>query len=158
MKCNQGHTMTEKVGTTTIEEHGVRIALRDVRIFKCAQCGIETPAIPKMESLFREAAIAIAKMPNRLGPHEIRFLRKSLGLSSRDFAKKMGVDHTTVSKWERADDPQDMGPIAQRLLRMFVLTERPVEEYPLEEMGTVEAKAPPLVMVHDKAGWHPRAA
>ena len=136
MKCNEGHEMKERRGTTTLEESGVEIELRDVRIFSCDKCGVETPAIPKMEALFREASHRLAEAPNRLGPKEIRFLRKYLALSGRDFAAKMGVDHTTVSKWERVDEPQDMGKVAERLLRVLVLTSQPVESYPLEQMAT----------------------
>lgn len=51
-----------------------------------------------------------------------------------------------------------MGPVAERLLRMFVLYERPVDEYPLEEMGAEAAAPAHPTMVHDQRGWHPRAA
>ena len=91
-------------------------------------------------------------------PQEIRFLRKYLGLSSKDFASKIGVDHTTVSKWERVDETQGMGPVAERFLRMFFLYEKPVDEYPLEEMGAEAAAPAHPTMVHDQRGWHPRAA
>lgn len=158
MKCNNNHEMTSRRGATQIDEGGVTIVLEDVRIFTCKQCGIETPAIPKMEALFREVARTLAMKRQRLMPQEIRFLRKHLGLSSRDFARKMGVDHTTVSKWERVDDPQSMGAVAERLLRLFVLTERPVEEYPLEEMASEGAAPSRLQLELDSKGWHASAA
>lgn len=158
MKCNNGHEMKERQGSTQIDEGGVTITLDDVRIFSCKACGVETPAIPKMEALFREVARTLATKRQRLMPQEIRFLRKHLGLSGRDFARKMGVDHTTVSKWERVDDPQAMGAVAERLLRLFVLTEKPVEEYPLEEMASEDPALSRLQLEHDSKGWHASAA
>ena len=111
-----------------------------------------------MEALFREVARTLATKRARLMPQEIRFLRKHLGLSGRDFARKMGVDHTTVSKWEGVENPRDMGPIAERLLRLFVLTEKPVEEYPREEMASEAPDVSRLQLEHDSKGWHASAA
>ena len=157
MKCYNGHEMTERRGRPQIDEGGVRIVLDDVRIFTCKKCKVETPAIPKMEALFKEVAHTLARKRQRMMPQEVRFLRKHLGLSSRSFARKIGVDHTTVSKWERLDSPQAMGAVAERLLHLFVLAEKPVEEYPFEDMA-VEAPAPSrLQLEHDSKGWHASA-
>lgn len=159
MKCDDcGEKLTERIGDTEMDEGGVKVKLEGVRIFTCPKCKREMHTIPKMEALFREIATTLARKRQRLMPQEIRFLRKYLGLSSKDFASKIGVDHTTVSKWERVDEPQGMGPVAERLLRMFVLYEKPVDEYPLEEMGAEAAAPAHPTMVHDQRGWHPRAA
>ncbi|MBC7792411.1 MAG: helix-turn-helix domain-containing protein [Clostridia bacterium] len=146
--------MQESRGDTVLDEGGVLITLHDVRLFSCSECGVETPAIPKMEALFREVAHTLASKRDRLMPQEIRFLRKHLGLSGRDFAKKMGVDHTTVSKWQSTKSPQDMGVVAERLLRMFVLTEKPIETYPLEQMATGVFAPTHLALQHNAKGWH----
>jgi hypothetical protein len=60
----------------------------------------------------------------------------------------MGVDKTTVSKWERVDAPAPMGQPAERLLRLMVMVDKPIEEYPLEETGLVEAR--PIRMVAEE--------
>jgi hypothetical protein len=67
----------------------------------------------------------------------------------------MGVDKTTVSKWERVDAPAPMGQPAERLLRLMVMMDRPVEEYPLEETGLVEARPIRMVLEEGKGsqGW-----
>jgi putative zinc finger/helix-turn-helix YgiT family protein len=159
MKCEQcGSTLSERRGEVEIDEGGVIIKLEGVRIFECPNGDPAVHAIPKMEALFHRVALELARKPQRLMPEEIRFLRKHLGLSSREFARKMGVDHTTVSKWERRDQPQDMGRTTERLLRLLVLTERPIEEYPLEEMASQEATPIHPIMRLDAQGWHPRAA
>lgn len=70
----------------------------------------------------------------------------------------MGVNHTTVSKWERVDDSQAMGAVSERLLRLFVLTEKPVEECPLEDMASKDLALSHLQLEHDAKGWHAGAA
>jgi putative zinc finger/helix-turn-helix YgiT family protein len=153
MRCECGQETKEKRGTVIIDEGGVKITLEDVRIFTCPNCGEETHSIPRMEALFQEIAATLAKKRERLMPQEIRFLRKYLGFSGQDFARKMGVDHTTVSKWERLDEPQAMGPQAERVLRLMALAEKPIEEYPLEEMATEAAKPSRFRMRAGPKGW-----
>jgi DNA-binding transcriptional regulator YiaG len=60
-------------------------------------------------------AKAIAKKPHRLTPGEIRFLRKYLGWSGKDFAQFMGVTPETVSRWENGAGR--IGETAERFLR-----------------------------------------
>lgn len=161
MKCEScgEKKMGERRGDVEIDEGGVKLALQDVRIFTCPKCGHETHAIPMMEGLFRAVALDMARNRARLRPEEIRFLRKSMGLSSVDFASKMGVHKTTVSKWESVEDTQPMGPQAERVLRLMVLLEKPVAEYRLEDMASEEPRAVRLKMKPSAKGWEPvRAA
>lgn len=78
-------------------------------------------------------------------------MRKSLGLSGKDFAAKINVDPGTVSRWERGTER--MGPANERLLRLMVLAGDVVGEYPLEEMATLEPRKTKLRAAHDKRGW-----
>ncbi len=151
MKCDCGEQMKESRGDVTMDEGGIKIALEDVRVFACPGCGNETHSIPKIEALFREVAHQLASKKTGLMPAEVRFLRKHLGLSGRDFARKMGVDHTTVSKWENGAQP--MGGQSERALRIMVLADKPVEEYPLEEMATEDARPMRLRMKVGPKGW-----
>jgi DNA-binding transcriptional regulator YiaG len=81
--------------------------------------------------------------PARLSGAEVRYLRKSLGWSGEDFAKHMGVDPSTVSKWENEKEP--IGTSSDRLLRLMIARETPVEEYSLDELTKIENRAePPL--------------
>ncbi|WP_420943150.1 type II TA system antitoxin MqsA family protein [Archangium gephyra] len=121
------------------------VTLKGVMVYRCLKCGERLLGIHKIVEMHRQLAMAVARRREKLGPKEIRFLRKYLGLSSKDFADKMGVDKTTVSKWERVDAPAPMGQPAERLLCLMVMVDKPVEEYPLEETGLVEAR--PLRMV-----------
>ncbi|HEX2572029.1 MAG TPA: type II TA system antitoxin MqsA family protein [Polyangia bacterium] len=137
------------------------ITLMNVEVSRCKNCGEEIPDIPHVEALHREIAFAIIKKHARLTPAEIRYLRKYLGLSGVSFAELMGVDATTVSRWESEKMAQPMGPQAERLLRLLVARIRPVGEYPAETLARVAQGQPiPIrlgLMPRDE-GWETQAA
>ncbi|HZH76174.1 MAG TPA: type II TA system antitoxin MqsA family protein [Archangium sp.] len=140
-----------KGGRENIKDHLIGldgITLKGIMVYRCPKCGEREVEFYKIEELHRNLAMTVARRREKLGPKEIRFLRKYLGLSSKDFADKMGVDKTTVSKWERVDAPTPMGQPAERLLRLMVMVDKPIEEYPLEETGLVEVR--PVRMVIEK--------
>jgi putative zinc finger/helix-turn-helix YgiT family protein len=152
MRCNEGHEMQERTGNAEFElADGVSITLKAARVFRCKECGVESPVVPAPAALVRVAAEEMAKASNRLGPKEIRFLRKSLGFSGKDYAAKINVDAGTVSRWERGAEP--MGPANERLLRLMVLAGQAVGEYPLEKMATLEPRKTKLRAAHDTEGW-----
>jgi DNA-binding transcriptional regulator YiaG len=111
------------------------VTLLGVNVNVCAQCGEREIEIRNMEGLLRALALAIVRHPWRPTGEEIRYLRKYLGHSGVDFARRMGVDPSTVSRWEAGT--VDMGAQAQRALRLMVVHGRPAEEYPLEELEKV---------------------
>jgi transcriptional regulator with XRE-family HTH domain len=97
---------------------------------------------------------------NRLSATEIRFLRKSLGWSGADFARHIGVDPATVSRWETG--AQDIGQVADRFLRLLISVHTPVQNYSLDDLANL-GDAPPggdttLRLKPSSAGWHPVAA
>jgi putative zinc finger/helix-turn-helix YgiT family protein len=130
------------------------VTLVGVEIRRCPNCGFQMVAIPRMEELHRKLAQAVATHVARLSGPEIRFLRKYLGYSQKDFAGIMGVEPETASNWER--DVKPIGPTADRLLRMFVMRSKPVEEYPNDEMANVaqpDAATPKLRLRPERGGW-----
>lgn len=85
----------------------------------CGECGAENGIrIPDLEGL--EAAVAVARIgvPIKLNGEEIRFLRKALGLRSKDLAECLQVREETISRWENGKEV--MGPQYEKLLRLFV--------------------------------------
>lgn len=95
----------------------------------------------------------------RLTPAEIRFLRKYLGWSGADLARRIGVSVGAVSRWENGREP--MGPVADRLLRLMVAHTKTGTDYPVDRLAEVAEKAPlPLrlgMQPHGK-GWRAAAA
>ena len=161
MKCSvcDGVEMQESVETLPYEGSGLEsIILDGVRVWRCPKCGEWEMAIPRIEGLHRSLAKHLARRPEKLGPREIRFLRKYLGLSSTDFARRVGVDKATVSRWERVDQPMAMNPQMERLLRVLVLSEKPIETYPLEEMAAQDASSEAMRWALGARGWKRKGA
>ena len=129
------------------------ITLENIEVRHCPKCGERQALIPGLAELHKSIALALAEKRERLLPKEIRFLRKYLGLSGADFAAKIGVDPATVSRYESTSDPQPMGKQTERLLRLMVIVERPVQSYPLEELATQEPRPVHMTLAPRKGGW-----
>lgn len=117
------------------------VTLEGVEVRRCGTCGGHEVVIPRIEKLHETLALAVVKQEARLTGAEVRFLRKYLGYSGTDFAALIGVSAETVSRWE--NDRETMGPSAERLLRMVIVHKGPVQEYSLETLRRISAKARP---------------
>ena len=153
--------MTEAQENYRYAESGLNnITLANVTVRRCSRCGNQTVVIPSVAGLHRAIAFGLVQHAARLSKDEVRFLRKYLGYSQEDFAEIMGVTVTTVSKWENGAD--QIGVQSDKLLRMFVIRDRPVEEYPNERLAKVAcdgaAPAPWLSLRLDKGAWQGDAA
>jgi putative zinc finger/helix-turn-helix YgiT family protein len=130
--------------------------LRGVTVRECPKCGERIVSIPRMAELHRLLARKVASQRARLSGAEIRFLRKSLGWSGVDFARTIGVNSDTVSKWE--NEKERMGVVAERLLRLMAITEKPVEEYEkLADVAQDDAPKARLQMSAGAQGWQAEA-
>lgn len=129
------------------------ITLVGVEVRRCKACGEHEVVIPKIELLHRTIALAVVAKRPRLTALEVRFLRKYLGWSGADFASHMGVTPESVSRWE--NDREKMSPVADRLLRLMVVTTSPVSEYSLDSLAELEDEATPvrLRVQSAKEGW-----
>ena len=116
-----------------------------VRVTTCVRCSETYTSIPAIEQLHRQIAAAVIRRKGRLAPPEIRFLRKYLGWSSADFAKRTGTRPETVSRWENGRTL--MGPQADRLLRLLVARETPVIEYSVDVLAQVAGDDGPTAPV-----------
>ncbi|MCU1279115.1 MAG: hypothetical protein JWM53_2661 [bacterium] len=161
MKCRECRTSEL---TTTRENHRYdesglpNVVLVGVDVRRCSNCGFQSAVVPHIEDLHRGLAQLVAKQAAKLSNVEIRFLRKYLGYNRPMFAKVMGVDEGTVSHWETG---RPMGAIADRLLRILVMRETPIEEYPNDALADVAqegAKTPRLRMRPQGSGWEADAA
>jgi putative zinc finger/helix-turn-helix YgiT family protein len=110
------------------------VIVEGVEVAHCPNCGEEEVSYGNVEQLHRLLALQLAEKEEALTPREVRFLRTYLGLSGTHLARRMGVTKETVSRWERVDQPLPMRGTAERLLRLMVVYERPVSEYPLERL------------------------
>ena len=121
------------------------VTLVDVEVSRCGHCGEYAVAIPRLEEMHQALARAVATKAERLSADEIRFLRKHLGWSGADFAAHFAVTPQTVSRWENGK--QDMGPVAERLLRLCALSGEPMKDYSvLKQVAVSEPKPKPIRM------------
>lgn len=56
--------------------------------------------IPDMEELVACIAVTRALDPQQLDGREVRFIRRALGMSAKDFAEVLEIDAATLSRWE----------------------------------------------------------
>lgn len=129
------------------------IVIRDMEFHVCP-CG-ESRVVPRMAQLHRIIAEQVATKRARLTGAEVRFLRKHLGWSGEDFARAMDVTASTVSRWE--NERESMSVMAERLLRLMALRDKPVESYPNERLAEVgrdaEARPVHLELQANRSGW-----
>lgn len=132
------------------------VTLQQVEVSRCPRCGEIEVAIPRIEALHQAIAAMLVRKATRLAPEEIRYLRKYLGWSGADFAARMGVTRETVSRWEHGGTP--IGSTADRLLRLLVVNEVPVQDYAAELLlGITEepgTRAMALGLSVDQDTWH----
>lgn len=132
------------------------VTVDGVEITECRRCGETYTGIPAIEGLHRAIAAGVIYKKGRLAPQEIKFLRKSLGWSGVDFAKRMGTSAETVSRWEHGRAP--MGSASDRLLRLLVAKETPVTEYHVDVLAQLAgddrpAKPARLRVARGPNGW-----
>ena len=145
MECmNCGAEMTTKRESVQYKSLPGTV-LQGVEVSRCPKCGAVETAIPAIEQLNQLLAKHVIEKPGRLNGGEIRFLRTFLGYSGADFAKIIGSNASTVSRWE--SDAQPMGNHADLLLRALVIIGKKVKSYPIErfaELATEDAPVKPV--------------
>jgi transcriptional regulator with XRE-family HTH domain len=63
---------------------------------------------------------------------QLRFIRKYLGMSTTEFAKKFGVTHPTIIKWEK--NQNSINPATDFYIRLYVLQK--IQEEDLRRLCT----------------------
>ena len=117
------------------------ITLNNVEVRRCPGCGDFEVVIPHLEDLHRTIAHTVAQRVERLEAEQVVFLRKYLGWDAATFARRIGVEPETVSRWENGH--WVIGPQAERLLRLMVLfATKPRPDYSLDEFEDVATGAP----------------
>ena len=102
-KCS--NLIQSKIGSYQYKESGLdNVFLENIPVYDC-HCGISFASIFRVSRLNDLISEALLKKPTLLSGREIRFLRKSLYMSSKNFAQKLGIGKTTLSKWENDTQP-----------------------------------------------------
>lgn len=147
-----------------LDENGVRVGVH----------------IPDMEGLAACVAVARALNPQQLDGREVRFIRRVLGMSGKDFAEALEIDAASLSRWE--NNKQRLGGWADKQVRMAVVIKlrdrlpglsldtkavvdlhlhtAPDGHWPVMELVRVPCVEPPCDMLQDDEGqsWDMRMA
>jgi len=103
-----------------LESGLINVWLQGIEILNC-ECGEKIISIPQILELHQLIAEFLLEQENQLSGREIRFLRKHMGLKAQDFARKLGVNKSTVSRWEHDKDRPSES--IDRLIRLFYATQ-----------------------------------
>jgi putative transcriptional regulator len=73
--------------------------------------------IPALKQLMKLIARDLIERPDSLSGAEIRFIRKRLGKRAVDFARNLGIDAATLSRYE--NEKQQASESHDKLIRLF---------------------------------------
>ena len=108
--------IAQYVAENELQRMGV-VLVNTVDRHECQVCGAASIDIPDVPGLIACVAVYRATMPWRLQGFEIKFLRKAMDISAKQFAELLEVQQETVSRWE--NDKWPMGPANEKLLRLL---------------------------------------
>lgn len=117
---HRGAYEERKVDRYEDELMGIPVIIENAVVEYTDADGEKSYAIPDEPQLIASMAVARALMPKKLTGKEIRFMRKAMGLTQKEFADKMEIDPATASRWE--SDGQALGGFAEKVLRYLVCT------------------------------------
>ena len=132
--CNVGELASTK---ETIKHPALSsVVLVNVEVLRCPECGEWIQRIPRTEELDRKVAELLIAKPAALDREEFRFLRKWLGLSSKDFGLIISRDVATISRYETGQYviPQTV----DKMLRLLVANHEPVAAYPIDKLTQID--------------------
>lgn len=109
------HFATEKEPFHFVDSGLSNVYLIGVKYFICTECGRIRAEIPAIKPLMRRIARDLVVNPESLSGEEIRFLRKRAGMKSAAFAKLLGVEAETLSRYE--NDKQVAAESVDKLIR-----------------------------------------
>lgn len=154
--CNQ-EELHESVGSIKYIESGLpNITIKGLKLQRCNACGEELVSIPNMPGLHKAIANFLIQKSAKLATNEIIFLRKYLGWSQQEFAKKIGVKPETIVKWENGRSKIHMSRQNELLFRSLVALGEKIDNYRdhIEEFASVDTiDSPPLSFLYKKT-WH----
>jgi putative zinc finger/helix-turn-helix YgiT family protein len=143
MKCDVCHKNAIK--TTTQQTYRYKecgldnVYLLNIEVRVCSGCDSKVPRLKRMPELHATIARAVAMQPCPLRGQDIRFLRKQLGYSAKEWATVLRTDASTLSRWE--NDQQEIGTQSDSLIRLLYFRLRDEKEGTLSKDNVATAAA-----------------
>jgi len=138
--CRKGEIKTIIQQTYRYKESGLdNVYLLNTEVRVCGDCGSKVPRLKRMPELHATIARAIALQPCPLRGQDIRFLRKQLGYSAKEWASFLRTDSSTLSRWE--NNQQELGTQSDSLIRLLYFRIRDEKEGTLSKESVATAAA-----------------
>lgn len=80
---------------------GLPVKIVEVPGLRCSNCKGETLDGEVINAILERLSLEIIRMNRRLGPLEMKFLRKRMRLTQAKLAEQMGIVRETLADWER---------------------------------------------------------
>jgi transcriptional regulator with XRE-family HTH domain len=93
-----------------------RVGLVGITVHRCTACDVDVPTIPKIGELHHVLARGFLRKNGLLAGDELRFIRKQAGFRAQDFAEKIGLDPSYLSRVENGK-LDSLGETSDRLAR-----------------------------------------
>jgi putative zinc finger/helix-turn-helix YgiT family protein len=122
--CGANNVEVIKDKPYNYKEGGIEVTLHGLTQYYCQACDETFTPIPAPKKLHQATGQIICDTnKSLLTGDEIKFLRKTMELGSKELAKIMGVNVSTVSRWE--NNKKEIGDSNDRLLRSIFMLEYP---------------------------------
>jgi putative zinc finger/helix-turn-helix YgiT family protein len=112
------------------------VILKNIEVLVCKQCGSIVPRIPRLNDLMRTIVVAMIAKPSELEGTEVRFLRKFMDETIEQFARKLGVNRSHLSRVENGS--LAISKQTDRLVRALVLLHKPELLEKMNRLGKTE--------------------
>lgn len=123
-KC--GKIIQSKNSVYHYKESGLEnVYLKNIPVYECS-CGTLYASIFRVIRLNDLIAKTLLEKTALLNGEEIKFLRKNLYLSSKKFSSALGLDKTTLSKWE--NNRQEHNERNDRFIRLSYIIYKGIQK------------------------------
>jgi putative zinc finger/helix-turn-helix YgiT family protein len=160
MRCTNCPSNDEMKSTRITHKYDVsgldNVILRGVSFCRCKHCGESYYDYGDIDQLNNVIARVLIKKKGILNGQEIKFLRKRLGLSGAEFARRVQIASETLSRYE--NDQTKASAVFDMMIRALAATRLPDRDYDLHDellnddkkciVKTIELKAHPKT-----GGW-----
>jgi putative zinc finger/helix-turn-helix YgiT family protein len=133
MLCHECNSeMIESRVTYHYIESGLdNVYLEGIYTYTCG-CGESFPTIPNIVELQKVIGRAIINKQGSLNGNEVRFLRKNMGLMAKDLTGYLGVDKSTVSRWENGKKP--LSKSNDKFIRLLYASFQGAKQHEIKEL------------------------
>lgn len=107
------------------------IYLGNIEMYTCV-CGEVVAVIPDSTEVNASIGLWLIKKKTLLCGNELKFLRKNAGLNAKSFAEYIGVNKSTLSRWE--NDKQSIDKSNDRLVRLIYANIKNISHEEIENL------------------------